>query len=151
MSLIQSRRLIPLPAAIVYAAAKQVERFPDVLPNLDSAEVLEDDGQGNTVTKWTGTFAVGPLTKSVTWTERDRWDDAALTCTFDLISGDMKEYNGAWSFKDVDGGCEAELNVNFTLGIPVLGPLVNAIVDKLMKQNCDELLLALESIATRNQ
>jgi ribosome-associated toxin RatA of RatAB toxin-antitoxin module len=151
MSLIQSTRLIPLPAAKVYAAAKQVERFPEVLPNLDSAEVLEDDGQGNTVTRWVGTFAVGPLTKSVSWTERDRWDDAALACHFDLISGDMKEYNGAWNFKDVEGGCQANLDVNFTLGIPVLGPLVNAIVDKLMKQNCDELLQALEELAASDQ
>lgn len=148
MSEIISRREIALPAAKVYAAARQVARFPDVLPNLDSVEVLEDDGAGTTVTKWNGSFALGPLKKDVSWTERDVWDDAALTCRFDLISGDMKTYNGTWSFTDTaDGGCTAELKVDFVLGIPVLGPMVNSIVDSLMKQNCDELLEALEKIA----
>jgi ribosome-associated toxin RatA of RatAB toxin-antitoxin module len=149
MSEIISRRRIPLPPQKVYAAAKQVTRFPDVLPNLDSAEVLEDDGAGNTVTRWAGSFSVGPLSKTVSWTERDTWDDSALTCRFDLISGDMKTYNGTWRFAAApDGGCDAELRVDFVLGIPVLGPMVNAIVDKLMKQNCDELLEALEKIAS---
>ena len=147
MSEIVSTRVIPLPAARVYAAARQVTRFPDVLPNLDKVEVLEDDGQGSTVTSWTGSFSLGPLTKTVAWVEKDVWDDQALTCSFDLVSGDMKTYNGAWSFADGEGGCHAELKVDFVLGIPVLGPMVNAIVDKLMKQNCDELLEALEKIA----
>jgi ribosome-associated toxin RatA of RatAB toxin-antitoxin module len=147
VSEIISRRVIELPAAQVYAAAKRVQRFPEVLPNLDSVEILEDDGQGNTITKWEGSFALGPLKKNVSWTERDVWDDEALSCHFDLISGDMKTYTGSWSFKQVPAGCEAELRVDFLLGIPVLGPMVNNIVDSLMKQNCDELLEALEKIA----
>jgi ribosome-associated toxin RatA of RatAB toxin-antitoxin module len=147
LSEIISTRVIPLPAARVYAAARQVTRFPDVLPNLDKVEVLEDDGQGTAVTSWTGSFSLGPLTKTVAWTEKDVWNDADLTCRFDLVSGDMKTYSGTWSFADTAGGCHAELRVDFVLGIPVLGPMVNAIVDKLMQQNCDELLEALEKIA----
>jgi ribosome-associated toxin RatA of RatAB toxin-antitoxin module len=147
LSEIVSTRVIPLPAAHVYSAARQVERFPEMLPNLDRVEVLEDDGHGTCVTSWTGSFSLGPLTKTVEWTEKDVWDDTALTCRFDLIAGDMKTYSGTWSFVDGAGGCHAELRVDFVLGIPVLGPMVNAIVDKLMKQNCDELLEALEKIA----
>lgn len=147
MSEIVSRRAIALPAQQVYAAAQRVDQFPAVMPNLDSVEVLEDDGNGTVVTKWNGSFSVGPLKKDVSWTERDVWNAADLTCRFDLISGDMKTYNGTWRFTETPQGCEAELRMDFVLGIPVLGPMVNAIVDKLMQQNCDELLEALEKIA----
>jgi len=147
MTLITATREIPLPAKLVYAAAQRVERFPDFMPNLDSAEVLEDDGLGTLVTRWKGSFSLGPLKKDVSWTERDVWNEAELSCRFDLISGDMKTYSGAWRFTELTEGCEAELKMDFVLGIPVLGPMVNAIVDKLMQQNCDELLEALEKIA----
>lgn len=147
MSEIVSRRVIALPARQVYAAAQRVERFPEFMPNLDSAEVLEDDGKGTVVTRWNGSFSLGPLKKDVSWTERDVWNAEELTCRFDLISGDMKTYSGTWRFTEVPEGCEAELKMDFVLGIPVLGPMVNTIVDNLMKQNCDELLEALEKIA----
>jgi ribosome-associated toxin RatA of RatAB toxin-antitoxin module len=148
VSEIVSRRVIPLPAQQVYAAAQRVERFPDVMPNLDSVEVVENEGSGTVVTKWNGSFSLGPLKKDVSWTERDVWNEQNLSCRFDLISGDMKTYSGTWRFIPLaDGGCEAELRMDFVLGIPVLGPMVNAIVDKLMQQNCDELLEALEKIA----
>jgi ribosome-associated toxin RatA of RatAB toxin-antitoxin module len=63
----------------------------------------------------------------------------------------MKTYSGAWRFTPQgEASCEAELKMDFVLGIPVLGPMVNAIVDKLMQQNCDELLEALEKIAREN-
>jgi hypothetical protein len=39
------------------------------------------------------------------------------------------------------------LNVDFELGIPVLGPMVNKIVDQLMQKNCDQLLEGLEKLA----
>ena len=147
MSEIVSTRLIPRPAAAVFAAAQQVERFPEVLPDLDSVRVLEDDGQGHTVTKWEGTISVGPLTRQIAWTERDAWDAAARTCTFELLEGDMKQYSGVWRFAEQDGGCYVELRVQFELGIPLLGALVNRIVDQIMQRNCDDLLEALEKLA----
>ena len=46
MGEIVSNRTIPYPARQVFNAARDVERFPDVLPNVDLVKVLEDDGQG---------------------------------------------------------------------------------------------------------
>jgi coenzyme Q-binding protein COQ10 len=145
---IVSQRQIALDPQVVYSAAKRVERFPDVLTTLDSVKVLEDDGAGHTVSHWAGTIHVGPLVRKVTWTERDEWDDSARCCTFKLLHGDMKEYSGEWTFTAMDGGCAVKLRVDFEMGIPMLGPLINRMVDQVMQQTCDELLEALEKLAT---
>ena len=38
------------------------------------------------------------------------------------------------------------MRVQFELGIPVLGPMINQMVDKLMTANCEDLLVALERL-----
>jgi len=75
------------------------------------------------------------------------WNSAAGTRTFELIDGKMKQYSGVWRFAEQDGGCYVELRVQFELGIPLLGALVNRIVDQIMQRNCDDLLAALEKLA----
>jgi coenzyme Q-binding protein COQ10 len=147
MGKITSKRSMPYSAAHVYSTAKQVERFPEVLPNVDEVKICEDDGAGHTVTYWAASFKVGPLTKQVKWTERDTWDEPALSCVFDLIEGDMKVYSGVWTFKPEGNGCVVDIAVDFELGIPLLGPMINSIVDQLMQQNCNELLAALEQLS----
>jgi ribosome-associated toxin RatA of RatAB toxin-antitoxin module len=148
MTDIHVTRHIPRPIAEVFAAAQQVERFPDVLPDLDSVTVLENDGAGQTVTKWVGTVSLGPLTRKIGWTERDTWDSTGKTCTFELVEGDMKQFSGVWTFVEANGGTQVDLRVQFELGIPVLGPMINQMVDKLMTQNCEDLLTALERLST---
>lgn len=147
MARISSKRSIPCPARQVFQAAKDVERFPGVMPDLNNVTILEDDGNGNTVTKWEATVAVGPLKRKITWTEKDKWDDEALVCTFDLIEGDMKTYEGTWVFSETDSGCDVGLEFEFELGIPMLGQMVNNIVNQIMQDNCDALLEALERLS----
>ena len=147
MSEIFVTRTIGSAPNLVYNIAKDVERYPEVLPDLDSVTILSDDGNGSVTSKWQGSISVGPLTRQISWTEIDIWDDANLTCRFDLVEGDMKKYSGLWTFTPADGGCKVDLAVDFELGIPVLGPLVNRIVDQLMQRNCEDLLVALEKLS----
>jgi len=144
--IVSTRRIAGAPEA-VYRVAQRVERFPDVLPDLDKVEVLENDGNGTVKTSWTGTIKVGPLTRQISWIELDHWDDEGLRCSFELVEGDMKTYDGTWVFAADGDGCEVKLSVNFELGVPMLGALVNRMVDQLMQNNCDELLAALEKLA----
>jgi coenzyme Q-binding protein COQ10 len=147
LSEIVSTRTIPRQPQMVYAAAKRVERFPDVLPDVDEVRILDDDGQGNVKTSWVGTIRVGPMTRQIKWTELDHWNDDELSCWFELVEGDMKTYDGRWTFTEDPAGCKVTLTVTFELGVPMLGALVNRMVDQLMQQNCDELLEALEKLA----
>jgi ribosome-associated toxin RatA of RatAB toxin-antitoxin module len=153
MTELRVNRRINRPLAEVFAAAQQAERFADVLPDVDKVTVLENDGAGTVVTKWDGTVSLGPLTRKISWTERDVWDSAARTCTFKLIAGDMKKFDGSWTFieaggdGDVQAATDVELVVDFELGVPLLGPMVNKIVDQLMQRNCEDLLEALEKLS----
>jgi ribosome-associated toxin RatA of RatAB toxin-antitoxin module len=144
---ILASRVIPQPVDRVFAAAQQAERFADVLPDVDKVTVLSDEGNGTVVTKWEGTVSLGPLTRRITWTERDVWDAATHTCTFKLIEGDMKKFDGVWTFEPQGDSTNVVLRVDFELGIPVLGPMVNRIVDQLMQQNCEQLLAGLEELS----
>ena len=148
MAIIESSKTIHADARAVFTAAQDVEKFPELMPDLNSVSVLEDDGAGNTVTKWDGTVSVGPLKRSISWTERDHWNAGEMQCTFELVEGDMKKYSGTWTFIQNGRGCDVELIVDFELGIPMLGPMVNNMVEKIMKDNCDALLDALDKIAT---
>jgi ribosome-associated toxin RatA of RatAB toxin-antitoxin module len=151
MALITSTRRIAAAPQSVYDAARDVKRFAEVLPEVDDITIVEDQGNGTVVTKWDATITVGPLTRSITWTEKDLWNDDDLSCTFKLLHGDMKTFDGTWTFRDDGGaGCIVDLRVDFELGIPVLGPMVNSIVNKLMQKNCDEMLAGLERMTAGN-
>jgi len=172
MGLIVVERVIDAPVDVVYAAAKDVERFPEVIPDLSEVKVLErEDAPGKvsrTVSSWRGTLSIaGLINRGIYWKEEDRWDDAARRCEFSLIEGDMKKYDGFWTFEEVPSG-DAEayatgaeagatggeqrktlvrLTVDFELGVPMIGPLVVRLVDKLVKENCEALLAGLEKLA----
>jgi ribosome-associated toxin RatA of RatAB toxin-antitoxin module len=147
LALIKSMRLIALPPRQVFDVARQVTRFPDVLPNLDKVTIIEDSGNGQVTTSWEASFSVGPLHKTVKWTEVDTWNTEDLTCIFELTEGDMKVYRGSWVFVADGDGTRVELEVDFELGISMLGPMIDKIVNQLMQQNCDDLLYALDRLA----
>ncbi|MEP0815447.1 MAG: SRPBCC family protein [bacterium] len=150
MGLIQVERLIAADPAKVFALAKEAERFPDVVPDLTEVKAVEKDG-ARVVTTWRGTLSIaGMINRGIYWKEEDIWDDAARKCTFSLIEGDMKKYSGDWTFEDApdgSGGTLVKLSVDFELGVPMIGPLVVRLVDKLVKENCEALLAGLAKLA----
>ena len=106
MAQISAKRGIPCAARQVFQAAKDVERFPSVMPDLNKVTILEDDGKGNTITSWEGTVAVGPLKRKISWTEKDNWDDEGSEAyskeTFSLAINFAIKYSKAiWEEKFV--------------------------------------------------
>lgn len=154
MGFIQVEKTINAPVAKVYAIARDIERLPEVVPDLTEVRVLERSDD-HIVSTWRGTVSIaGLITRALYWKESDYWNDTEYICTFSLIEGDMKKYNGDWSFTpcDNDAGCDAaatlvRLTVDFELGVPMLGPLVVRLIDKLMKENCEALLNGIAKLA----
>lgn len=149
MGLISVERVIAAPPDKVYRLAKDIERFPEVVPDLIEVKILEENG-GAITSSWKGMVSIaGVINRTLSWTEKDVWDDSNRTCSFSLVEGDMKKYDGAWTFEDGGGESTAvKLFVDFDLGIPMLGPLVLKLVDKLVKENCEALLAGLEALST---
>ncbi len=147
MTQITSMRRMACDARTAYETAKNIERFPEFMPDLESATIVDRLGDGKVTSRWEGRVSVGPLKRKIKWAEKDFWDDENLVCTFDLIEGDMKEYSGTWTFTPEDKGCVVELKVDFEMGIPLLGPMVTTIINQVMQDNCDALVEALERLS----
>ncbi len=149
MPTIKVSHRFPYPAEQVYRLAKQVERFPQFMEDLDRVEVLERDESGPTLTRWSGRVKIASITRELVWTERDRWDDQEMSCSFAMEQGDLKSYHGVWRFKAEDGSCLSELEVEFELGIPMLGPLVEQLVADRLRENLNQLMQALEKLCEK--
>ena len=127
----------------VYRLAKDVESFPQFMPDLKSVRVVErgDDGE-RTVTDWVGN--VQEFRTTIKWTEKDIWDDDAHTCVFTLVKGDYSRYSGIWTFTDLGGRTRFDSEIEFEYDVPLIGPLIKGIIAKKMQQNVDNMLGAIK-------
>ena len=126
-----------------YALAKNVEAFPEFMPDVKSVTVLERGEDGNSVlTEFVG--IVKEFRTTLKWVEEDHWDDEAKTCRFKLRKGDFKSYEGEWTFEALDGGTKFTSVIDFEYDIPMIGPLLKALVARKMQQNIDGMLRAIK-------
>ena len=141
---IVNEALVNAPLERVYALAKDVESFPQFMPDVESIHVAERsvDGQ-RTVTDWVGVASDFKL--KIRWTEEDLWDDAAHTCHFSLVKGDFQKYGGVWTFtSEAEGQTKYASAIDYELDIPLIGPLLKSLVAKLMRENTQRILDAIK-------
>ena len=125
--------------AEAYGIAKKMEEYPKFMENLDYVKVVET-GTGYTVTDWMAKLEG----KKFKWQEKDIFDDANLTITYKQTAGDLKKFEGQWSFVQQGNITRITLTVDFEMGIPVLAALINPIAKKAIKGNCDGMLQAIK-------
>src|SRR5260370_41588532 len=89
---------IAAPAVAVYELAKEQERFPDFMPDVETIVVLEKHAD-RAVTRWKTLVEDAPIEG----TEDDRFDDAALRIDYKLIEGDLDTLEGSWPFVETGG------------------------------------------------
>ena len=141
---IENEALVEAPLETVYALARDVEAFPEFMPDVESVQVVERSPNGHrVVTDWVGVASDFKL--KIRWTEEDVWDDDAHTCRFSLVKGDYQNYGGLWTFTtEADGRTKFASALNYDLDIPLIGPLLKALVLKLMRENTQRLLDAVK-------
>jgi ribosome-associated toxin RatA of RatAB toxin-antitoxin module len=147
MPTIENEVTVNAPLERVYALAKDVESFPEFMPDVESLVVQErsDDGS-RTVTQWVGVASDFKL--KIRWTEEDIWDDAARVCKFTQVKGDYQSYGGNWTFTDLGNGQTKFSSVlTYEFEIPLIGPLLKKVVAKLMRENTQRLLDAIKTRA----
>lgn len=137
---------INAPLERVYAIAKDVESFPQFMADLKSLVVLERSPDGSrTVTEWVG--FVPQFRLNVKWTEEDIWDDQAKTCHFKQLKGDYDRMVGEWRFTESNGGTQFISLLDYEFNVPLLGPLVQKVVQHLVKQNLQGVLNGIKARA----
>jgi len=139
MADVSATMIIRAPLDEVYRVAKDVERFPEFMPDVESIRVLERM-DGRTVTEWVG-LVQG---RKIRWVEEDRWDDAAHLCTFRQREGDFSKYEGTWRFEAVPGGTRTTLDLAYEMDLPLAGALLSNLLKVLVRKNLESMLTALK-------
>jgi coenzyme Q-binding protein COQ10 len=140
MAKVEATTTIHAPLNEVYELAKNVEAFPEFMPDLESVRVLERLN-GDTVTEWVGVVQG----RKIRWVEDDKWDDAAHVCRFRQREGDFTVYEGTWSFDAVPEGTRTTLAVEFEINIPLAGALLSNLLKVLMQRNLESMLKSLRN------
>ncbi len=141
---------INAPLDKVFALARDAESFPQFMPDVESVSVSERSPDGSrTVTDWVAVASDFKL--KVRWTEEDLWDEAAHTCRFTQLKGDYTAYGGVWTFT-ANGGKATVFSsaIDYELDIPLIGPLLKAVVARLMQSNTQKILEAIKSRAEQS-
>jgi len=137
---VESTIVVDAPARAVYELAKEQERFPQFMPDVETVTVLERHAD-YIVTRWKTLVEDAPIE----WTEEDRFDDAAIRIDYKLIEGDLDTFEGAWTFVESDGQTLVTLGVEYDFGVPTLAELIGPTLAKKVKENSEMMLAALKS------
>jgi uncharacterized membrane protein len=144
MPLVQSRVRIAAPVETVYRVARDVETFPEFMSDVQSIDVLEQEGE-RVLANWVGFIPQFRL--KVRWQQEDIWDPVAHTCKFRQTKGDYDEMYGEWRFLRDGDGTIFESDVNYEYTVPTLGPLVKKVVQGIVQKNMESILAAIKKRA----
>jgi len=137
---------IAAPARTVYELAKDQERFPQFMPDVESVVIVERR-PGSVLARWKTLVEGAPIE----WLEEDRFLDDALRIEYALLEGDLDRFEGAWSFDERDGVTRVVLGVDYDFGVPTLAELIGPTLHKKVKENSEMMLAALKDEAERVQ
>jgi len=139
MPYVESTIVVDAPARDVYELAKEQERFPQFMPDVETVTVLERFPE-YIVTRWKTLVEDAPIE----WTEEDRFDDVNIRIDYKLIEGDLDTFEGAWTFDERDGRTTVTLSVEYDFGVPTLAELIGPTLAKKVKENSEMMLAGLK-------
>jgi coenzyme Q-binding protein COQ10 len=134
--------VIDAPSALIYELAKDQERFPQFMPDVESVTVVERH-EDRVLTRWKTLIEDAPIE----WLEEDRFDDAAQRIDYKLLEGDLDTFEGAWTFVPDPGGTLVTLDVTYDFGVPTLAELIGPTLEKKVRENAEMMLAALKAEA----
>ena len=136
MPQIELERTVPAPLDRVYAVAKDIERFPEIMPSIKSVRISTPGPRQ--VSEWVGYIA--EFKRTVKWTEEDYWDDDKHRCEFRAVAGDWDRYEGVWEFAPQGESTLMRLRVGYDFNVPLIGALIQGVLAKLVRKNCEEMI-----------
>jgi ribosome-associated toxin RatA of RatAB toxin-antitoxin module len=118
---VETAIVVEAPARDVYELAKDQERFPDFMPDVETVTILERNG-ARVVSRWKTLVEEAPIE----WIEEDVFDDAALRV------------------EERDGATHVTLGVEYDFGVPTLAELIGPTLHKKVQENSEMMLAALK-------
>ena len=144
MPYVETSIAIAAPARVVYELAKEQERFPQFMPDVETVVILERRSD-RILTRWKTLVEEAPIE----WIEEDRFNDEALRIDYKLLEGDLDKFEGAWTFEESDGGTHVVLGVDYDFGVPTLAQLIGPTLQRKVRENSEMMLAALKAEAEK--
>lgn len=141
MPLVERKIVIDADPNAVYELAKDMERFPDFMPDVESVKVVSREAN-KTVTEWVTNVDGTPFL----WTEEDHFDDGNLRIDYALIEGDLERFEGSWAFQPRDGKTEVTLLVDYDFGLPELTELIGPTLHDKIGENSEMMLSGIKAL-----
>lgn len=152
MPRVTAQTMINAPLDKVWQLAQNVEQLPEFIPDLISVKVLESEQPTpatlRTVTEWMA--RIKQFNRNVHWVEEDIWNEEEKICHFWQVRGDYDEYKGTWKFVPEGESTLVELEIDYRFDIPLLGPLIQKVAKKLMRESSDTMLSCLKTEAEKS-
>lgn len=145
MPTVETSVWIAAPLDVVYAIAKDSERYPQYMKEVQSVTPVEREG-GRFVADWVGIVPTFGL--KVRWRQEEIWDDASHQSAFRQLSGDYDLLEGAWSFAEENGGTRFDQKLDYEYNVPTLGPLVKKVIHSIVVKNLEAINAAFTQKAT---
>jgi ribosome-associated toxin RatA of RatAB toxin-antitoxin module len=139
MPFVETTIVIEAPARDVYELAKDLARFPEFMPDVESVVILEREPD-RMVSRWKTLVEDAPIE----WTEEDLFDDAALRVDYKLLEGDLDTFEGSWTFEETEGHTFVTLGVEYDFGVPTLAELIGPTLHRKVRENSEMMLAALK-------
>jgi len=139
MPFVETTIVIEAPARDVYELAKDLARFPEFMPDVESVVILEREPH-RMVSRWKTLVEEAPIE----WTEEDLFDDAALRVDYKLLEGDLDTFEGSWTFEETEGHTFVTLGVEYDFGVPTLAELIGPTLHRKVRENSEMMLAALK-------
>ncbi|MGV3617832.1 MAG: type II toxin-antitoxin system RatA family toxin [Fimbriimonas sp.] len=134
MPTVETTVWINAPLEKVYAIAKDSERYPEFMKEVQSLTIVERE-PGRVVSDWVGIVPTFGL--KVRWRQEENWDDATHSSRFRQVSGDYDKLEGTWSFREENGGTRFDQFMEYEYNVPTLGPLVKKVIFNIVKNNLE--------------
>ncbi|MBC5829094.1 MAG: aromatase/cyclase [Candidatus Eremiobacteraeota bacterium] len=144
MPYVETTIVIDAPPRAVYEIAKEQERFPQFMPDVESVTVLERLPD-RVITRWKTLVEEAPIE----WTEEDRFDDERTRIDYKLLEGDLDKFEGSWTFAERDGATHVRLGVDYDFGVPTLAELIGPTLQRKVQENSEMMLAALKAEAEK--
>lgn len=144
MPTVETTIWIAAPREKVYAIAKESERYPEYMKDVQSVHLVEKDGN-RVVADYVGVVAQFML--KVRWRQEEVWNDAEFSSAFKQLQGDYDRLEGAWKFTEENGGTRFDQKLEYDYNVPTLGALVKKVIHGIVVKNLENIGEAIKSRA----
>ena len=144
MPVVRVTERLLVPEEVVWNLVCDLESYPKLMESVVSIGIVSEapgpGGTVDTVADWEIVLK-GSILK---WRERDHRDPAARRVTYRQVSGDMERFQGFWQVSKItEEVTEAVLEVDFSIGIEMLRPMLEPVAVRAVHRNSTEMLRSL--------